>query len=190
MEIVPIQYSCLYAVQYDGETYDEYNRIFEEYADLETVHTFFEENKWKIGQYYIKELGWPATETEAYTNHVIQEVEELEDYFEDLIDNTTSGLSPSLSSHFMTLEGFEKEQTPAMKSYGLARPSLIRIYAVEVEHNCLIIFYSGIKINHSLSECPILKDNVLSKARNLISFLKENGIYSAKELNQFISNGK
>lgn len=87
-----------------------------------------------------------------------------------------------MSSHFAVLEGFEKEQMPAMKSYGLKRPSLLRVYALEIARNCLIIFYSGIKIGKAISDCPVLKDNVLQKARALISFLHENEVLTKKDI--------
>lgn len=174
MDLFEIASGCLYAVKYHGETFDEYNRIFEDHSNLEKVLDFFETNKWKIGQYYVKELGIPADETEAYANIVIEETLELEEHFEYLIDNSLNHTTPDLRGHFKTLEGFENADMPAMKSYGLGDPSLLRVYAIEVDKQCLIIFYSGIKIEHSLSQCPVLKDNVISKAHQVIDFLIEN----------------
>lgn len=182
MEILEIQDDCLYAVKYPEEEYDEYNRIFEDYSNFDKVHEFFETHKWEIGQYYVKELGFNRNETEAYAQYVVDETIELEEYFEDLIDNTINHDIPSLYGHFEFLEGFEKEDIPAMKSYGLSKPSMLRVYAVEVNKQCLIIFYSGIKIEHSLSDCPVLKENVLSKAYQLIEFLKEKEVVCAEDV--------
>ncbi len=186
MEIVIIQKDCLYAAKYDGETYDEYNRIFEEHGNRELVENFFEIHKWEIGQYYVSELGLSRDEVDAYTQRVVEEAEDFEDYFENLIDNTIDGVSPGISSNFVVLEGFEKEVMPAMKSYGLSRPSMLRVYAIEVSINCLIIFYSGIKIAHSIGESPVLKDNVIPKARRIIAFLEENDITSKEDLNAML----
>ena len=188
MEIVIIERNCLYAVKYPEEEHDEYNRIFEDYGDINKVEEFFELYKWEIGQYYVTELGWSRDETEAYTQKVIEEAEALEDRFEDLIDNTIDGIPPGLGSHFVILEGFEDKPMPAMKSYGVGNPSLLRVYAIEVSHNCLIIFYSGIKIAHKISECPVLKDNVISKAHRIIAFLEEHGLTTKEVLNLYIKN--
>lgn len=182
ISIFTIQEDCLYAVKYDEEKYDEYNRIFEDYSDLTNVLRFFEENKWQIDQYYVKEYGISRNETEAYSQRIVEETLDLEEYFEMLIDNTVNDASPDLLGHFKVLEGFENEDTPAMKSYGLNRPSMLRVYAIEMERRCLIIFYSGIKIRHSLSECPVLKDNVIKKARQVIDFLKENSVLTVEDV--------
>lgn len=190
MEIIIIEKDCLYAVKYPDQEHDEYNRIFEDYGDLEKVEEFFELYKWEIGQYYVTELGWNRDETQAYAQKVIAEAEKLEDKFEDLIDNTIDGINPGLSSEFLVLEGFENKDMPAMKSYGMGRPALLRVYAVEVSRNCLIIFYSGIKIQHEISNCPVLKDNVIQKARQVINFLEENEITCKKDLNDLIANMK
>lgn len=176
MKIVTIQDGCLYAVHYDEEEFDEYNRIFEDHGSLPYVLDFFKANWLHIDQYYVNILGWGRNETEAYAARVVEEALQLEEYFETLIDNTEDGLTPDLHSHFITLEGFEKEKNPAMKSYGLKRPSMLRVYAVEVEDKCLIIFYSGIKIGGTLSKCPILKDNVIKRAWRLVNYLKSENV--------------
>lgn len=188
MEFVIIELNHLYAVKYQDEEFDEYNRIFEDYSNHAKVSRFFELNKWKIGQYYVEELGWSRNETEAYTQRVIEETNKLEDVLEDLIDNSVDSIPPGLSSRFKILEGFEEESMPAMKSYGVGRPSLLRVYAIELNSDQLIIFYSGIKITHKLSDCPILKDNVIQKARRVIDFLKNNNILNVEDLNSFIEN--
>lgn len=182
MEIVVIEKGFLYAVKYLNAEFDEYNRIFEEFGDLEKVTEFFNLYKWEIDQYYVRELCLNRDEVEAYSQRVVEEAVELEETFENLIDNSIEGKSPALSSHFAILEGFEKERMPAMKSYGLKRPSLLRVYALEIARNCLIIFYSGIKIRKAISDCPVLKDNVLQKARALISFLHENEVLTKKDI--------
>lgn len=182
ISIYTIEDEHLYAVKYDDEEEDEYNRIFDDHSNLAYVLKFFEENKWQIGQYYVKEYGIPRNEIEAYAQRVVEETLELEEYFERLIDNSVNDATPDLLGHFELLEGFEKEDTPAMKSYGLNKPSMLRVYAIEVEKKCLIIFYSGIKIRYSLSECPVLKDNVIRKARQVIDFLQEKEVVSVEDL--------
>lgn len=174
--------SICHAVKYENEKFDEYNRIFEDYTDLSKVLHFFEENRWKIGEYYVRELGLSRDEVEAYAQPVIDDAVELEEYFEMLIDNTVEGNTPDLYGHFKMLEGFEGKDMPAMKSYGLNRPSMLRVYAIEMDRRSLIVFYSGIKIEHRLRDCPELKDNVLKKAHQVIDFLKDNGVLTVDDL--------
>lgn len=182
MELIEIESGCLYAIRYEGEKFDEYNRIFEQFSNLDYVLDFFETYKDNIGQYYVDELGLDREETEAFAQYVVDETIDLEEYIEQLIDNTLDHDLPDLKGHFKLLEGFEAEKMPALKSYGLQRPSLLRIYAIEVDRQCLVIFYGGIKIRHSISECPVLKDNVIQKARQTIEFLKSIGVLTAEDL--------
>lgn len=184
MKIVVIEKNYLYAVKYDGNDTDEYNRIFDYLTDFEQVLDFFETYKWQINDYYVKQLDLPATETQAYATRLVQDALELEEKFEELIDDSIKIGNSCLRDHFELLEGFEKEDTPALKSYGLDHPSLIRVYAIEVDRRCLIIFYGGIKIRHALSECPILKDNVVQKARDVITYLEKMGVTTTEELNE------
>lgn len=186
MEIVVIEPKCLYAIKYKDEEFDEYNRIFEDYENLNKVLKFFELNKCNIGQFYVKELGLSIDETEAYAKIVIEEAIALEEIFEELIDNTVDGISPCIGSRFSILEGYEKPPLRALKSYGTNDPSMLRIYAIEISFNQLIIFYSGIKITHKISECPILRDNVIQRARKVIEFLKSKGIIDEESLDTYI----
>lgn len=184
MEIVEIEHNYLYAIKYDNEQQDEYNRIFDVHSNYEQVFEFFETNKYQIEDYYVTELGFDREETDAYTQYVIDETIELEEYFEDLIDNSIANSTPNLRGHFKILEGFEGEDLPALKSYGLNRPSLLRVYAIELKDRSLIIFYSGIKIAKKIKDCPGLKDNVLKKSYQVIAFLKSKYITDSEDINK------
>lgn len=189
MRLIEIEPKCIYAIKYPDEEFDEYNRIFEHHQDFDKVLCFFEAYHTDISQYLINELQISPKETEAYAKLVVEETIDLEEYFEDLIDNTLNGATPDLKGHFKILEGFESEAIPAVKSYGLNKPSMLRVYAIEVDRTSLVIFYSGIKIRHSISECPILKDNVLQRARRVISFLTERGATDIEGLIDLVKTG-
>ena len=182
MEIHVIEPRCLYAVKYDNEKFNEFDRIFEHHGDLNRVLHFFESYKNLISDYYVEKLKFPRHETEAYANYVIHEIEILSEYFDDLIDNTINLETPDLRGHFKILEGFEQHDMPVLKSYGLCSPSMVRVYAIEIDKQSLIIFYSGIKIRKSISECPDLKDNVIQKARKVIDFLRDEGVIDADDI--------
>lgn len=187
MEILRIVNNILYAVKYSGQEYDEYNRIFEDHGDLANVRAFFESYKWEIDDFYVTELSLDREEVEAYSQRLVKEALDLEERLEDLIDNCIDKKIPGLSSHFKLLEGFETEKMPALKGYGLPKISMLRVYAIELARDQLIIFYSGIKIGHKIKDCPILRDNVIQKAKDVISFLKEKGIFSVEDLNNFLA---
>lgn len=100
MKIVVIEKNYLYAVKYDGNDTDEYNRIFDYLTDFEQVLDFFETYKWQINDYYVKQLDLPATETQAYATRLVQDALELEEKFEELIDDSIKIGNSCLRDHF------------------------------------------------------------------------------------------
>lgn len=99
-EIIP---DILYSVQYDNQEDDEYNRIFEELQDFQTVLSFFNSHNLKINDYYEEATGIPRTDKGAYANKIVQEALNLEDRFESLIENVESGTTPDFHSEFKWL---------------------------------------------------------------------------------------
>ena len=177
-EIIP---DILYSVQYDNQEDDEYNRIFEELQDFQTVLSFFNEHNLKINNYYEEATGIPRTDKEAYANKIVQEALNLEDRFESLIENVERGLTPDFHSEFKWLEGTMLQPLAGLKWGAIDSSSMIRIYAAEIESNCIIIVYGGIKIRHQLSESPLLED-AKRKVDNLISYLMKNNILTREDL--------
>lgn len=71
-----------------------------------------------------------------------------------------------------------------MKSYGTYRPSLLRIYAIKMKENEYLITGGGIKLADKTQNSPDLKDHVLQDIDKVITFLKENGILEAEDMNE------
>lgn len=185
MKIVQIEKGILYSVHYDDEEWDEYNRIFEQYTDFAYVSRFFNEHYLQINNYYVKVTGIPREEREAYANKIVQETLDLEERFDNLIDNSIDGKLPDFHKEFKWLEGTEVSPVTGLKWGKIDSKSMMRIYAVEVECNCLIIVYGGIKIAHKLSECPLL-DTAVDKVKNMIHFLKANNAITISGLEDLI----
>ncbi|MDE6669559.1 MAG: hypothetical protein K2K26_07735 [Muribaculaceae bacterium] len=177
-EIIP---DILYSVQYDNQEDDEYNRIFEQLQDFQTVLSFFNEHNLKINDYYEKAIGIPRTDKEAYANKIVQEAIELESRLDALLDNVENGTTPDLHSEFKWLEGTKLQPITGLKWGKIDSSSMIRIYAAEVESNCIIIVYGGIKIQYQLSDSPLLED-AKSKVDNLISYLLSKSILTKEDL--------
>lgn len=186
MKIVEIEKGILYSVQYDGEKWDEYNRIFEEYTDYTTTLEFFNEHYLKINDYYVNATGIPREEKEEYARKVVEEAINLEERFENLIDNTADGHTPDFHEEFQWLEGTKQNPLCGLKWGKIDSASMLRIYAVEVETNCLIIVFGGIKIRHQLSECPLL-DNALRKVNNLTAYLEANNAITISGLEELVN---
>lgn len=181
LEIIAIYPPYIYSVQYDDVEENEFDRLFQQWNDLEYVTQFFE-----TFQDYLKSPFWQKTpEPEDATLQVLQEAADLEDLFKELYNNTKNSIvGKDFDSHFYYLDGkyqFEKERFP-MKSYGTNRPSLLRIYAIKMNTNTYLITGGGIKLADTIQNSPDLKKHVLNNIDKVRQFLKANGIMDSDDM--------
>ncbi|MBD5292291.1 MAG: hypothetical protein HDS23_03440 [Bacteroides sp.] len=186
MKIIEIEPGILYSVWYDHEIYDEYNRIFESYSDFTYTLDFFNKYNLRINDFYVSATGIPRTDPEGYAEKVVTECLELEERFENLVDNVKDGLTPDFHEEFQWLEGTPGFPLTGLKWGKIDSASMLRIYAVEVESNCLIIVYGGIKISHKLSECPML-ETAVRKVQDLIFYLRQNDATTISDFKDLIN---
>lgn len=69
-----------------------------------------------------------------------------------------------------------------MKSYGIVRPSLLRMYAIKLDPNSYLITGGGIKLGDTIQNSPDLKDHVLQNIDKVKTWLKQNGISDSNDL--------
>lgn len=181
MKIVDIYPPFLYSIQYENAEEDEFERLFQQWNDVEYVVNFFEENKEMLSHSIWVNVASP----EEAARQVLKEAEELENLLIDLCENLSEGSTPDLDSHFKYLEGkykYELEYVP-MKSYGPIRPSLLRMYAIRFASNMYLITGGGIKLADTIQNSPDLKDHVLQNIDKVRSWLKAKGIYDSDDIN-------
>lgn len=180
MEVIEIYKPYLYSVQYDNEDENEFDRLFQQWNDLEFVTRFMMEN---ID--YLSDSKWGKTfEPEDASRQVLNEAEGLENLFYELCENVEDNKTPDLDSHFKFLEGKYKYEIvhPPMKSYGIERPSLLRLYAIKLDSNTYLITGGGIKLGDTIQNSPDLKDHVLQNIDKVKTWLKQNGITDSNDL--------
>ena len=184
MEIVEIYKDWLYSIQFDESDLNEYRRIFKEWHDLDYLVSFFEENKDMIDSPFWKNAGLNPDTPEKSASRVIEEANELESYIRELVLNMKSGDKPDFDMYFHFLEGKYKclWSLAPMKSYGVAKPSMLRLYAIKLDSNCYLIVYGGIKLGDTIQNSPVLKDNVIKKIDKVLEFLRSNGITDGDDL--------
>lgn len=181
MNIVSIFPPYLYSMQYgDGDSPDEYHRLFSQWHDIDYVLEFFEKHAPAMNVDFWGELVDP----ELATDRTIDEAFDLEDYIEKLNQNTAQGKVPDFDEFFIPLDGefgYIYFQTP-MKAYGTLNPSLLRLYAIKINSNCYVITGGGIKYCKEMHESPELEVE-LNKIKQVRSFFKSNGILDEEDIN-------
>lgn len=182
MEIEQIIPNRLYSVKYDGQEFAEYYRLFNrEWTDVEFLTKFFSEHA-----EFTKNAFWKFLDNdpEMAAATVIEDANELEVYLKELSKNADENITPDLETYFKPLNGkyiYELKFIP-MKGYGLKSMTFLRLYALRVEENCYLIVYGGIKLNDSIQNSPVLKDNVISKIDKVRSYLKREGISDKEDI--------
>ena len=175
MDIVTIYEGHLYSIQYDENDENEFDRLFDEWNDVEAVLQFMVQHK-----AFLKNKIWSrVVEPEDAARQVLNEAEYLENRVDELNENTIKGKIPDFDSHFKYLDGpvyySEWKQTP-MKSYGNGRPSFLRIYAIKLEPNVYVVTGGGIKLADSIQNSPDLQDHVFCNIKMVRDWLKRCGI--------------
>lgn len=181
MEIVSIYPPFLYSIQYDGVNENEFDRLFQQWNDLGYVVQFMVDHNDLLAN----PIWLRIAEPEDAAKQVLKEAEGLENLLTDLCKNTADGETPDLDSHFKYLEGkykFELEYQP-MKSYGIGRPSLLRMYAIRMQSNTYLITGGGIKLADTIQNSPDLKEHVLQNIDRVKVWLRENGILDSNDMN-------
>jgi hypothetical protein len=181
LEIVSIYPPYIYSIQYDDEEENEFDRLFQQWNNMDYVTQFFDT--------YLEFLRSPIwqniSEPEDAARQVIQEATDLEDLFEELYENTINGIeNRDFDSHFHYLDGKYKYEMkcPPMKSYGTNRPSLLRIYAIKMKTNTYLITGGGIKLADTIQNSPDLKNHILQNIDKVKDFLKRNGIEDSDDM--------
>ncbi len=180
MDIISVYPPYIYSIRYDGQTESEYDRLFENWNNVDYVNQFMLEHKEFLQSYIWNKINEP----EEATRQVLNEAEELELFFDELFNNTQEGLKPDFDEHFTYLNGkyaYLLELQP-MKSYGTKRPSLLRIYAIKMGQNIYLITDGGIKLADTIQNSPDLKDHVIQNIDRVIAYLKENGILDENDM--------
>lgn len=169
----------LFSARYDGEELNEFDRLFLYWNDTEKVSTFMMANKHLLNDAIWKGLSDPNLAALRVSNESIVPREHLE----ALCANAAEGYVPDLDTYFKPLDikHYNGMEYAPHKSYGLSRPSLLRLYAIRLKANKFIVVDGGIKLCHTIQESPDLKDHVLKRIREVRRWLIDNGIFDEND---------
>lgn len=184
MEIISIYPDSLFAVKFDEKDQNEYEAAFSLWQDLDYLVNFFDENKQLINTDFWKN-ALPSTDSEDLAMAVIDESFDLQDYIQNIAQNTSDGVSPNFDEFFKELGGKKyshlREYVP-QKSYGTASPTMLRLYAIRLDSNCYIVVHGGIKLTKEIQGTPLLNKELFPKIDNVLQFFRANGIIDTEDL--------
>lgn len=154
--------NSLLSVYNEDEGISEFEKLFDEWTDPETVYEFFKTHQNDLQTYTIDEA----------VNRNIDDAHALEDKFYDIAENNNEQLQTlfkPLSNNQFRLTKFQRS-----KAYGELRKSWLRVYAVRIEANKYIVTGGAIKLTQTMQERPHTQEQ-LNRLTQIRDYLKKNG---------------
>ncbi len=150
MELIPIfrqENPTLYAVKYNGESEDEYHRLFDLWSDIEYLETFFQDNMEDLLKGYYR-----YSSVEDAIEKTINDAESLEDYLQSLVECSLIDRF-SLQTLFQPLNAHETHLSSMQKSKARYKKSpWLRLYAIRIASDLFVITGGAIKLTKLMEE--------------------------------------
>ena len=171
MKIVPIFEPYLYSFKYSDEEFDELERLFDEWNDIEMLQRFFEENR--------KDLRYFRIEVDEAIIETRKEAAALLKKFIDL----SLASSTNLDSMFVNLDDSESRIIDLAKQKSKRR--WLRIYALRIDTNTYVITGGAIKLTLKMGARPHTAKE-LEKLEFCRNYLKDQGVFDADSFNELV----
>ncbi len=209
MKIRKIYPPYLYAAHYKDDKLNIYRLTYKKLTDEAFLSDFFNRFQDRISDYLVSELGIERDETEEYQAEVNDRMIDIDEEITDLCNDIREGKAKDFGLYFephsskdfrQSHEGggrsekYNTEYLP-VKCWGSSKPSLVRIYAIELTRSCYIIIYGGIKICLDTNDCPdigedgnetVLEDEIRKRVIAVCDFLRTEGIIDPEGLEQYM----
>lgn len=209
MKIRKISPPYLYAAHYRDDKLNIYRLTYKKLTDMEYLSDFFNRFKDQISDYLVSELGIEREEIEEYQAEVNDRMIDIDEEITDLCKDIIDGTAKDFGTYFEPHSSKDFRQNPEgggksikyktdylpVKCWGSSKPSLVRIYAIELTKSCYIIIYGRIKIDLDTNDCPdidkdgketVLEEEIRKRVVTVCNFLQEKGIIDPEGLEQFM----
>lgn len=149
MEVVPIFANCLYAIRYEAEEADEFERLFDLWQDIEYLEDFFEKNKLDLQSGFYGPIS-----IEEAVKATRNEAKWLEEELKKLSQQTLAEQNRGLETLFKPLDNNQYRIIELSKSKvkGNRNKSWLRIYAIRIDINLYIVTGGAIKLTGTMEE--------------------------------------
>ena len=147
MKIVTIFAGQLYAFHYKDYLDNEYDRLMENWTNVNYLKDYAIKNN-------IKNI-------DGFINEILKDAEQIQDYLEDINQN-----KDSYGFYFEPLKTIYINKSLALQKGKIYKNSL-RYYAIKIDENCYVITGGAIKMSQKMQGHPdtILELHKLLKAR-------------------------
>lgn len=160
MKIVGIFVPALFSFQYEGEPFNEYERLMDLWTDASYLFDFAKNNGFDDK---IKRI--------AFVRQIQEDAEFIQDLMEDLEQETEV-----LSDFFRNLKNLESNFKELSFQKGRPNRSYLRLYAIRIDIETYVITGGAIKLTRTMDEHPDTRQEKV-KLNNAKFFLKKHGVF-------------
>jgi hypothetical protein len=168
-ELVKIVPGHLYAVRFNENEHNEYDRVFEQWNDIEYLDRFFTK--------HAADLSTAFYDFCSIEEAIARTLIEASD-FDDRLFEVASGLQylVMMGDIFKPLIKRSKKDISweESKAYGPSRKSWLRLYAVRTSLDVYVVTGGTIKLTRKMADRENTKEE-LKKLRVVAQFLRDNG---------------
>lgn len=209
MEIEEVYPPFVYAAKYDGDKMNIYRLTMHKLTDDEYLSNFFNKFNTLISQYLINHFDIDPNETEAYAAEVNDKMIDIWEDIRDKSKKIACGEIKDFSGYFEPQSKTDIREMPdgggksdeyktnylPVKCWGYDKPSLVRIYAIELSLRCYIIIYGGIKLDKTTELSPdidsdgkfsTLETEIKKRISEVCDYLRDNNIIDGEGLIEFL----
>ncbi len=165
---------CLSSFRFEINGLDEFNKVMDEWNDVEYLTDFFTRNESDLNSSFIGGIT-----IEEAVKETLDDVSALETKLMNLAQSSSTNNSGSgLDAMFKDLyNGVAVELSPT-KAYGVnkKRDSWLRIYAIKLGSNVYVITGGAIKLTKTMGEREHTREELL-KFKRCLNYLKETGVW-------------
>lgn len=199
----------IFAAEYDGDQDNIYELLYDGLTDRGKLVEYFRTHQDKIDSECEKLYGFPKSEVQEYAQLALSAMEDVDDALMSVCEDIDDGVKTGFESLFFVHSKSDKRLLPGgggesvqygeeylpVKCFGSKKPSLIRIYAIELNLKCYIVIYGGIKLSDTTSKCPDffkndstshLEEQLNKRFKTVALFLKGLGIIDAEGFEQYM----
>lgn len=188
MELVPIfineQFEGLHSVRYELGRADEFEKLFEDWSDANTVTSYLLFNKQYLHDEYFDNLTDEdlIKRIDELAIQIAEEAEAIEKYFLKLEQEFQNG-NNSLDDVFEPLSRDIPNEQAMRDSKGKVDVTypILRIYGIRVSAKTYIITGGAIKITKEMDKHPDTKEQ-LRRFELVKQFLSDNNIHTEQDI--------
>ncbi len=172
--IFAIVKNSLYAVKYVSNNTNEFEKVFDNWTDVEYLFNFFTEHKKDLQNGFYGNIT-----VEQAVEKTIEEAEILEEELLEIAEQGKIDNFENLQTLFKPLDNNVYQLQPHLKSkaYGSNYKSWLRIYAIRIAKNTFVISGGAIKLTPTMNEREYLKKE-LQKLETTKQYLIEQGLFN------------